>query len=162
MRLFARRVVNLGDHRLLPGQEFITNPKGPGALSWRRIGQLYTQRRVISENDPYFEELMRGPGMQNNPEFAQAWFDEQLPAYQEVDEELETPVAPPRIEAPVVKEPETASDGGTESSESSTSEVIVHEAGGGWYDVLVNGERVSDKRLRKAEVEEMAEMFSSE
>lgn len=73
-RLFARRTVNLGSGmRLLPGQELITTPKGPGALSWRRITQLYEQRRVVSEADPYFEEIMRGPGKKNNPEYATAW-----------------------------------------------------------------------------------------
>jgi hypothetical protein len=76
-RLFARRVVNIGSGaRLLPGQELITNPKGPGALSWRRIVQLYEQRRVVSEADPYFEELMRDCGLANNPEFAKSWLGE--------------------------------------------------------------------------------------
>ena len=59
-RLFARRTVNLGSGvRLLPGQELNTRHL---ALPWRRITQMYEQRRLVSERDPYFEEIMRDSG----------------------------------------------------------------------------------------------------
>jgi hypothetical protein len=70
-QLFVRRVINLGSsQRLLPGQEFDIS-----VLPWRRVNQLYNQRRVISESDPYFEELMRNFGVKNNPEFAKKWLE---------------------------------------------------------------------------------------
>jgi hypothetical protein len=147
MRLFCRRVVNVGCRRLQPGEELVTTPKGPGALSWRRIVMLYEQRRVISESDPYFEELMQGPGLKNNSEFAKVWLgieDEVVP---------ETPVAPavPTVpQAPSVPPPL--------QNNVATAEGI----GGGWYNVLVNGEKINDKSLRKDEADALVASYHGE
>jgi hypothetical protein len=77
-RLFARHTINTGSGgRVLPGQEFST---ARTAVSWRRTCMLYEQRRVVSESDPHFAELMTGPGMENNPDFARAWLAGDAPA----------------------------------------------------------------------------------
>jgi hypothetical protein len=158
-RLFARRTVNLGGRRVLPGQELITSPNGPGALSWRRISQLYDQRRVISEADPYFEELMRGPGLENNPGFAKAW----LAGGAVVEPELEEEEAEEDDEADRSAEEQSKGaapqpdPGPGADGDSSGPEVLVQSAGGGWYDVIVNGERANEKRLRKWDAEILAD-----
>jgi hypothetical protein len=155
MRLFARRVVNLGNRRLLPGQEMVLTPNGPGALSWRLIVKLYEQRRVVSEADPYFEELMRGPGMENNPEFARAWLSGVETPAPPVEEEAEAELEEEESEVPAVPPvppvPPTA-----------PKAVDIVHSGGGWYDVLVNGEKVNEKSLRKDEAEELAEAYHGE
>jgi hypothetical protein len=91
MRLFARRVVNLGNRRLLPGQEL--NPRYHN-FTWRRLALLYDQRRIVSEADPYFEELMRTEGLVNNKEYAEAWLaGRKTPPMPEKD--MAKPVDPP-------------------------------------------------------------------
>lgn len=37
--------------------------------------------------------------------------------------------------------------------------VELHHLGGGWYEVYVNGFKVTDKKIRKAEAEELAEEY---
>lgn len=150
MRLFCRRVVNVGCRRLQPGEELVTTPKGPGALSWRRIVMLYEQRRVISESDPYFEELMKGPGMKNNSEFAKAWLKGSFVSDAEAVEQeavVETapvpPIAPTVPQVPSVSSPQVPS-------------IEVEAIGGGWYNVLVDGVKVNEKSLRKSEADALA------
>lgn len=154
MRLFCRRVVNLGGRKLQPGQELITTPIGPGALSWRRIHQLYEQRRVISESDPYFEELMQGPGLQNNPEFAKEWLEGG------VEEAAEQKVQAPVIETapvPAAEPAPSAPPAPPAVPQAPTATVEIVSLGGGWYDVIVNGEKINDKSLRKVEAEALVE-----
>lgn len=151
-RLFARRVVNLGSGvRLLPGQELITTPNNRMALSWRRVTQLYEQRRVISEADPYFEEVMSGPGMVNNRDFAKAWLEGNFVPDTELDDEPEATT----VTEPEVTETETEEDEGTDDAPGpgTESEVLVHHKGGGWYDVLRGGKAINERPLRKEEAE---------
>lgn len=156
-RLFARRVINLGSGvRLLPGQELITNRL---ALSWRRITQLYEQRRVLSEADPYFEEVMRGPGLKNNHDFAKAWLEGSFVPDAELDYEPEpdTELGNEPDET-VATEPEnteigTKEDEGTNDASEPKSRNTLHHKGGGWYDVLKDGKAVNKRPLRKEEAE---------
>ena len=70
VKLYCRRLINIGGRNILPGQPF---PYDKLSVSWRVVLRLYNQRRVVSENDPYFQELMESCGKTNNPEFAKAW-----------------------------------------------------------------------------------------
>jgi hypothetical protein len=148
MRLFARRVVNIGNRRVLPGQEFHILPNGPGALSWRRIALLYEQRRIVSEADPYFEELMQTHGLENNPEFARQWL--KIEPEPEPEEEIESEDDTATSAPPVPPVPNPPQHGPV---------VEVVGIGGGWYDVLVDGEKVNDKSLRKNDADEMAASY---
>ena len=134
MKLYARRVINIGSgQRILPGQEFDISAKGPGALSWRRICQLYDQRRVISESDPYFEELMNEHGK---------------PTKVDAANEAAT-------EEEILADMEAEVDAANESKPAAT----VVEAGGGWYDVYAGDKKLNDKRLRKNDAEDVASMY---
>ncbi len=70
VKLYCRRVLNTSGRNIKPGQEFLYQEL---AVPWRMVLRLYEQRRVVSENDPYFQELMETGGKVNNPEFAEAW-----------------------------------------------------------------------------------------
>lgn len=159
-RLFARRVVNLGSGvRLLPGQELITTHNNRMALPWRRVAQLYEQRRVISEADPYFEEVMQGPGMENNPDFAKAWLRGDQPAQTEEPSEEPEEAAEETAEVDD-QEPGTEPGEEDEPDGEPKSEATVVAAGGGWYDVVADGERLNENRLRKDDAEGMAELYN--
>jgi hypothetical protein len=73
MKLYCRRVINAGGKNYLEGREFSYKHL---SLSWRMILRLYEQRRVVSESDPYFQELMHTYGLKNNPDFAKPWLKE--------------------------------------------------------------------------------------
>lgn len=153
MRLFARRVINLGSGvRLLPGQELVTTPNNRMALSWRRVTQLYEQRRVVSEADPYFEEIMRGPGMANNRDFAKAWLTGNFVPDTELDDEPEATT----VTETEVTETKAEEDEGTEcetAGPETEQPAEVHHKGGGWYDVLRGGKAINERPLRKEEAE---------
>lgn len=70
MKLYCRRVINIGGRKYIEGEEL---PYKQLSLSWRMVLRLYEQRRVISESDPYFQELMETYGRGNNPDFAKKW-----------------------------------------------------------------------------------------
>lgn len=72
MKLYCRRLININGRNILPGQPF---PYDKLSLAWRVVLRLYKQRRVVSENDPYFQELMETSGITNNPDFAKAWLE---------------------------------------------------------------------------------------
>lgn len=67
IKLYCRRAINVGGKNYLEGQEL---PYKHLSLSWRLVLRLYEQRRVVSESDPYFQELMQMYGRKNNPDFA--------------------------------------------------------------------------------------------
>lgn len=73
MKLYCRRSINVGGKNYLEGQEL---PYKHLSLSWRLVLRLYEQRRVVSESDPYFQELMQIQGLKNNPDFAKPWLKE--------------------------------------------------------------------------------------
>jgi hypothetical protein len=137
MKLYCRRPVTIGEDRYEGGQEFpflVLFQKGE--ITWRLVVLLYRQRRVISEADPYFEEVMRGPGLENNPEFAANWLGLQ---------------AAPTVVA--------ESDPFDPEFEESKNEIEIRPAGGGWFEVLVDGKIVSPKRLRREDAERLAKEF---
>lgn len=73
MKLYCRRLINVGGRNYLEGEEL---PYRRLSLSWRLVLKLYEQRRVVSENDSYFQELMEIWGVKNNPDFAKLWLKE--------------------------------------------------------------------------------------
>lgn len=72
MKLYCRRMINISGRNYIEAQEL---PYKQLSLSWRMVLRLYEQRRVVSESDPYFQELMETCG-KNNPEFSQTWLKE--------------------------------------------------------------------------------------
>ena len=72
MKLYCRRMINVGGRNYLEAQEL---PYKHMSLSWRAILRLYEQRRVVSASDPYFQELLETHG-HNNPEFTKVWLKE--------------------------------------------------------------------------------------
>lgn len=72
MKLFCRRTINVGGQKYFEGQAL---PYKQLAISFRMLLKLYEQRRVVSESDPYFQELLETYG-KNNPEFAKVWLKE--------------------------------------------------------------------------------------
>jgi hypothetical protein len=168
-RLFARRTINMGSgDRLLPGQEL---KKEHRAIPWRRLVQLYEQRRVIAESDPYFEEVMRTAGLKNNRDFAKAWLEGNFVPDTELDDELDETAAsgvesaesePAKPTKPWAEEAEAAGpDSEFEPAKPTEPWAEVVDAGGGWYDVIAGGGPVNEKRLRRAEAEALAEDYNS-
>lgn len=138
-KLYCRRVVKAGGRAYQPGEEI---PYTKMALSWRAITQLYNQRRIVSEHDPYFEELMTVQGIHNNKAFAESWLKGRSGASEHTGFERTEDIAEDTWE-----EEQTPSQ--------SDDAPRLHHRGGGWYDVLVNGEAVNEEPLQGKDYAEL-------
>jgi hypothetical protein len=91
--------------------------------------------------------------MVNNRDFAKAWLTGSFTPDTELDDEPdETAVVKPET-----AETETEEDEGTGDAPGSEPQITVHHKGGGWYDVLRDGEAINEKPLRKDEAEILAD-----
>ena len=137
MTFFCRRTVTLAGQEFLPGQvlphERLMAKHG---ITWRKLCTLYDLRRIVTESDPFFEELMKGAGMRNNPKCAAEWLGLNCYMEPEAKDELD--------------------DEDLLLVSFDDKDVEVRQSGVGWYDVFVDGECITPKRLRKQAAEALA------
>jgi len=138
MQFFCRRVVRLCGREYLPGQVFphlVLMRRS--AITWRKICQLYQQRRIVTEADPYFDELMEFEGLSSNPDFARKW------------------LAGAKLEPE--SEPESESELENLDFDFAEPEIEIVDCGRGWFEVYTDGKCVTPKRVRKHEADMIAD-----